>query len=80
MLIKNISKKLYSMNNELPKFAHTLYEKKPINYDSCTCVAHLFRMMYRSKLKKKKHVVMDDIFYLYQRTFDRRYIVGAPGK
>ena len=27
MLIKNISKKLYSMINESPKFAHTLYEK-----------------------------------------------------
>ena len=27
MLIKNISKKLYSMLKESPKFAHTLYEK-----------------------------------------------------
>lgn len=27
MLIKNISKKLYSMNNEPPKFARSLYEK-----------------------------------------------------
>ena len=39
MLIKNISKKLYSMNNEPPKFCPLIIREKPINYDSCTCTS-----------------------------------------
>ena len=47
MLIKNISKKLYAMNNEERLNLRTLYEKSLLNNASCYlhCV-HLSRRMY----------------------------------
>lgn len=79
MLIKNISKKLYSMLKESPKFAHTLYEKSLLTMLLVLALRSSVKEDVQLKLNKKKHVVMDDIF-IYKRTPDRRYIIGAPGK
>lgn len=62
MLIKNISKKLYSMNNEPPKFAHSLYEKSLLTMILVLALRSSVQDDVQIKTKKKKHVVMDDIF------------------
>ena len=62
MLIKNISKKLYSMLKESPKFAHTLYEKSLLTMLLVLALRSSVKEDVQLKLNKKKHVVMDDIF------------------
>ena len=62
MLIKNISKKLYSMNNEPPKFARSLYEKSLLTMILVLALRSSVQEDVQIKTNKKKHVVMDDIF------------------
>lgn len=68
MLIKNISKKLYSMLKESPKFAHTLYEKSLLTMLLVLALRSSVKEDVQLKLNKKKHVVMDDIF-IYIREY-----------
>ena len=62
MLIKNISKKLYSMNTEPPKFARSLYEKSLLTMILVLALRSSVQEDVQIKTNKKKHVVMDDIF------------------
>lgn len=62
MLIKNISKKLYSMNNEPPKFARSLYKKSLLTMILVLALRSSVQEDVQIKTNKKKHVVMDDIF------------------
>ena len=66
MLIKNISKKLYSMNTEPPKFARSLYEKSLLTMILVLALRSSVQEDVQIKTNKKKHVVMDDIF-IYMR-------------
>ena len=59
MLIKNISKKLYSMNNELPKFAHSLYEKSLLTMILVLALRSSVQEDVQIKTKKKKHLTED---------------------
>ena len=61
MLIKNISKKLYSMNTEPPKFARSLYEKSLLTMILVLALRSSVQEDVQIKTNKKKHVVMDDI-------------------
>ena len=62
MLIKNISKKLYAMIKESPKFAHTLYEKSLLTMLLVLALRASVQEDVQRKSDMKKHVVMDDIF------------------
>ena len=50
------------MNNEPPKFAHSLYEKSLLTMILVLALRSSVQDDVQIKTKKKKHVVMDDIF------------------
>ena len=50
------------MNNEPPKFAHSLYEKSLLTMILVLALRSSVQDDVQIKKKKKKHVVMDDIF------------------
>ena len=62
MLIKSISKKLYSMPEEEGEFAHTLYEKSLLSMLLVLALRSCVKEDRQRKENHRKHVVMDDIF------------------